>query len=81
MTTGQWVSDRKQFREQLHVAGEESTEREGYQQNFIEVDPSDRDALGLTDEGLDSTHDRHVQLGWKESKGRFVFPMSQGPSK
>lgn len=73
---GQYITDRKQFKEGLYVKQEEATERFDWQQSFIEVDPNDRDSLGITDEGLDSTHDAHVSLGIKESKGRFVFPMS-----
>lgn len=75
-TTGQWITDRKQFREALHVASEEATQRLGMEHRFIEVDPSDRDSLGVTDQGLDATHDAHVKLGIKQSKGQFVFPMS-----
>lgn len=81
LTTGQWVSDRKQIKEQLHVASEERSERLQLAHNFIEVDMNDKDTLGITDEGLDATHDQHVRLGWKESKGRFVFPMSSPPNK
>lgn len=80
ITTGQWVSDRKQIREQLHIASEEVSERMNLEHRFIEVDANDKDHLGVTDEGLDATHDRHVELGWKESKGRFVFPMSSPPT-
>lgn len=81
LTTGHYVSDRKQFRELLHVQSEIDTERLGFQQNYIEVDMSDHKHLGITEQGLDSTHDRHVQLGWKESRGRFVFPMSSDKGK
>lgn len=81
LTTGDWITDRKQFKESLHVASEVATDRLGMEHRFIEVDPSDKDNLGLTDEGMDSTHDAHVKLGYKESKGRFVFPMSSAPNK
>jgi hypothetical protein len=79
-TTGQWVTDRKQQTEQLHVASEEATQRLGMEHRFIEVDMSDHKHLGITEEGLDTTHDAHVKLGWKQSKGQFVFPMSGGSS-
>lgn len=76
-TTGQWITDRKQFREALHVASDEATQRLGMEHRFIEVDPSDKDSLHVTDEGLDATHDAHVKMGLKQSKGQFVFPMGE----
>lgn len=74
MTTGQHVTDRKQITETLHAKSEEVSERLNGPHNFIQVDPKD---IQKSDAGLDSTHNEHVRLGMKQSKGKFVFPMSK----
>lgn len=79
-TTGQVVSDRKQFTEQLHIGSERVSERLGLKHDFQPADLSDKKTLGVTEEGLDATHDKFVELGWKESKGRFVYPLSDKPN-
>ena len=72
--TGKVESDPKKFREHLRVASEEMSERLGTRVDYQPVDLTDRDALGVTDEGLDATHDHQVRTGQKDSRGRFVFP-------
>lgn len=74
-TTGQVVSDRKQMLEQLHVKSETVSERLNFPHSFVPVELSDP-AFDRGGEGLDSTHDAHVKLGLKESKGKFVHQMS-----
>lgn len=45
------------------------------------IDPRDLAAnpemFGVTDEGLDTTHNRAVAEGTRESKGRFVFELGE----
>lgn len=61
--------DKKQ-REYLNK-GERDAERVlGYEQNFIAVDPTDKKALGVTDEGLAEQEKKHTELGWREPKRR-----------
>ena len=73
--TGTFVSSKRQLDEQNRIASVERTERLGLETNFVAHDirdltPSD---MGVTEEGLNTTHDAHVAAGVKESKGRFVF--------
>lgn len=75
LTTGNWTTDRRQLSRDLRDGGDKQTQRLGMDHNYIEVDPSDKAAIGITDEGMDATHDHHVKIGAKESKGNYVFPM------
>lgn len=73
--TGTFVTSKRQLDEQNRIASVERTERLGLETNFVAHDirdltPSD---MGVTEEGLNTTHDAHVAAGVKESKGRFVF--------
>lgn len=52
-STGSVVSSRQQFRDDLKRRSEEATERTGIPHNFVEVDITDKKALGVTDEGLE----------------------------
>ena len=71
--TGKVESDPRKFREHLHVASEEMGERLNMVVDYQPIDLNDRDSLGVTDEGLDATHDHRVRTGQKDSRGRFVF--------
>lgn len=73
LATGKPVSGMKDLKEQLHVASEEMGERLGMAVNYEPVDLSEKEALGVTEEGMDSTHDMAVKQGRKDSRGRFVF--------
>lgn len=73
LATGKPVSSYKDLKEQLHVASEEMGERLGMPVNYEPVDLSEKEALGVTEEGMDSTHDMAVKQGRKDSRGRFVF--------
>ena len=73
LSTGKIESDPRKFKEHLYAAGQEMAERIGMPVNYEPVDMTDRDALGVTDEGMDATHDRAVAEGRKDSRGRFVF--------
>lgn len=74
MTTGRVETDARKMQQYLDQRSDEESERLGMKVDFQMVDPTDRDALGLTDEGLDATHDHQVRTGQKDSRGRFVWP-------
>lgn len=73
LATGRVETDPRKFREHLHVASREAEERLGMAVDYQPTDPTDRDALGVTDEGMDTTHDQAVRDGRKDSRGRFVW--------
>lgn len=60
---GQYVSNEAALTEAFHVQSEKATARTGIPHKFAAVHPSDKETLGITDEGLDATHDRNVQSG------------------
>lgn len=60
---GKYVSNEAALTEQFHVQSEAATERTGIPHKFVPVHPSDKETFGVTDEGLDATHDRAVQSG------------------
>ena len=74
-STGQYVNTRRELDEQNRIASAQRTERLGLETNFVAHDIRDLDpaSMGVTDEGMDTTHDAQVAAGVKESKGRFVF--------
>lgn len=76
LTTGRVETDPRKFATYLRERAEIDSERLGMVVDYQPVDPTDRDALGITDEGLDATHDHQVATGQKDSRGRFVFPMT-----
>lgn len=67
-TTGTVVSNSRQFRDGLKVASDRETARTGIEHNYVEVDPTDAKALGVTEEGLDTTARRLVAEGKKDVK-------------
>lgn len=73
LTTGRVESDPRKFAVHLREQGERMGERLGMATDYQPADLTDRDALGVTDEGMDATHDRAVKDGRKDSRGRFVF--------
>lgn len=70
--TGTIVSDPRQFDRDVRRLEEEATIRDGIPTTFSQVDLSDREALGVTDEGLKSTHDRQVETGRREPTPRLL---------
>lgn len=73
LTTGRVETDPRKFATHLHEQSEIMSERLNMKVDYQPTDPTDRDALGITDEGMDATHDRAVKEGRKDSRGRFVF--------
>lgn len=75
LTTGRVETDARKMQQYLDQRSDEESERLGMTVDFQMVDPTDKDALGLSDEGLDATHDRQISTGQKDSRGRFVWQM------
>lgn len=50
-------------RDQLKMTADRQTERTGIPHNYSPVDLRDKEALGVTSEGLDSTYDRLRRIG------------------
>lgn len=73
LSTGRVETDPKKFRQHLAQKSEEMAERLGMAVDYQPVDMTDKDALGVTDEGMDATHDAAVREGRKDSRGRFVW--------
>lgn len=73
ITTGRVESDPKKFATHLRDESRRAEERLGMPVNYEPVDLTDKDALGVTEEGMDATHDRAVKDGRKDSRGRFVW--------
>lgn len=73
LSTGRVETDPRKFAAHLRQKSAEMEERLGHKVDFQPVDMTDKDALGVTDEGMDATHDRAVAEGRKDSRGRFVF--------
>lgn len=73
MTTGRVESDPRKFAAHLREQSEIMGERLGMKVDYQPVDLTDKEALGVTDEGMDATHDRAVAEGRKDSRGRFIF--------
>ena len=57
-TVGKPISDPKQFARELRLKGEQYTAETGIPTNYQPVDMRDKEALGVTDAGLDETRRR-----------------------
>lgn len=57
-TVGKPISDMRQFERELARKGDEYTERTGIETRYRPVDYRDREALGVTDAGLEQTRRR-----------------------
>lgn len=73
---GRTVSSRREMREAAKVASAEATERTGILHDYQPVDLRDPSVAPDSDDGLQSQHDRAVEEGRRESKGRFVHTIS-----
>lgn len=75
LSTGQYVNTKRQLDEQNKIASAERTQRLGLETNFVAHDVRDLDAasMGVTEDGMNTTHDAQVAAGVKESKGKFVW--------
>lgn len=73
LTTGRVETDPKKFATYLRDKAEQDSERLGMVVDYQPVDHTDKDALGVTDEGMDATHDHRVRTGQKDSRGRIIW--------
>lgn len=62
-TVGKVISDEKQFERELQRKGEEYTAETGIETNYRPIDYRDKEALGVTEEGLDATRKRMRDSG------------------
>lgn len=78
-TTGTYVTSRAQFNDELKRISERETLRTGIDSTITPIDHQEqvkmfRDAHG--DVGLKEQHDGQVKRGEKESRGKFVHPIT-----
>lgn len=57
-TTGQYVRNERDFKDQLKAISDAATERTGIPHNYVPTDPRDMKANGVTEEGLKETYDK-----------------------
>lgn len=62
-STGNYVSNERDFADQLKRKSEEATLRTGMEHNYVPVDVTDAKALGVTDDGLEVTKRVRRNLG------------------
>lgn len=63
-SVGAYITNERQFKDQLKIQSEAATLRTGLEHNFVPHDPRDaKDSLGVTDEGLEATYRRRRELG------------------
>lgn len=79
LATGRWESSMAGIKERFKKASEEATERTGIPHDFQPVDMRDKEALGVTDEGLDETYRRQRETGETEGRTYHQFPAPPDP--
>lgn len=62
-TTNSYISDNRKFDEELKRQSERVSLYQGSEARFERVDPSDKKALGVTDEGMDATNRKRQEMG------------------
>lgn len=72
-TVGQYVSNDREFRDALKRGSEEASVRTGIDHNFQPVDGREKEALGVTDHGLEEQERKHRELGapWAQPKRSY----------
>lgn len=73
-SVGKHISSMQEFREELKVASDEATARTGIVHNFEPIDHREREALGVTEQGLDETERRRRAKGETEGKVYMQVP-------
>ena len=68
---GTYVRNRHDYADGLAEASEKASQRAGRDISYGPVDLRDREALGVTDEGLDATHRREVATGQRDVTKHF----------
>lgn len=70
---GKPISSHRQFRDELARKSDQESERLNMTVNLQPVDLADKESLGVTDEGLQETHDHAVRTGQREPTPRLIL--------
>lgn len=67
-SVGKYVSNEREFRDDLKRASDEASQRLGLPHNFVPIDMRDPAQTHATEEGLDATHRQQTATGQREAK-------------
>lgn len=73
-SVGKHISNMSQLKSEFARMSDEAEMYTGNPHKFVPIDPMDKETLGVTDEGLQATHDQQVAQGIKEPAQRLIFP-------
>lgn len=73
-SVGKVIRTDAQLKSEFARLSDEAEKYTGNPHKFVPIDPHDKEALGVTDEGLASTHDKLVAEGKKEPARRLFLP-------
>lgn len=73
-SVGKVIRTDAQLKSEFARLSDEAEMYTGNPHKFVPIDPHDKEALGVTDEGLASTHDQQVAEGRKEPARRLFLP-------
>lgn len=73
-SVGKVIRTDAQLKSEFSRLSDEAEMYTGNPHKFVPIDPHDKEALGVTDEGLASTHDQQVAEGRKEPARRLFLP-------
>lgn len=73
-SVGKNISNMAQLKSEFARMSDEAEMYTGNPHKFVPIDPMDKETLGVTDEGLASTHDHLVATGQKEPAQRLILP-------
>lgn len=62
-SAGEYVTSERSLKDSFKRQSEAATIRTGIEHNFVPIDPGDKKALGVTDDGLEATARRKRELG------------------
>lgn len=72
-SVGKYVTGKRQLTDEFKRMSDNMTERTGIPHNYVPVDPNDKETFGVTDEGLQATHDRMVKQGMKPPAPKLIL--------
>lgn len=73
-SVGKHISNMAQLKSEFSRMSDEAEMVTGNPHNFQPIDPMDKKALGVTDEGLSSTHDHLISEGKTQEAKRLLKP-------
>lgn len=73
-SVGKHISNMAQLKSEFSRMSDEAEMVTGNPHNFQPIDPMDKKALGVTDEGLASTHDHLISEGKTQEAKRLLKP-------